>query len=92
VIRSFRSKALRRFAEDGDASRLSVRNKDRVEIMLRQLNVARAPDEMNLPGYFFHVPRGGDKGRYSLRVTGNYRLTFGWKGEDATEVDLEDYH
>jgi len=27
-----------------------------------------------------------------VRVTGNYRITFGWSGEDALEVDFEDYH
>ncbi|WP_367273864.1 hypothetical protein [Niveispirillum sp.] len=24
--------------------------------------------------------------------TGNYRLTFGWDGVDAVDLDLEDYH
>ena len=26
------------------------------------------------------------------RVTGNYRITFGWSGENAQDVDFEDYH
>jgi hypothetical protein len=25
-------------------------------------------------------------------LTGNWRITFGWEGRDAVEVDLEDYH
>jgi plasmid maintenance system killer protein len=25
-------------------------------------------------------------------VTGNYRITFGWSGESALDVDCEDYH
>jgi plasmid maintenance system killer protein len=28
----------------------------------------------------------------SMRVTGNYRITFGWSGENALDVDFEDYH
>jgi plasmid maintenance system killer protein len=28
----------------------------------------------------------------SMRVTGNYRITFGWFGEAALDVDFEDYH
>jgi plasmid maintenance system killer protein len=27
-----------------------------------------------------------------VRVTANYRLTFGWDHPDAIAVDLEDYH
>jgi len=27
-----------------------------------------------------------------VRVTGNYRITFGWTGENAHDVDFEDYH
>ena len=56
------------------------------------LNAARAPDQMNLPGFHFHALKGREKGRYSVRVTANFRLTFGWKGKDAIDVDLEHYH
>jgi proteic killer suppression protein len=92
VIRSFRSKALKRFVESGDGSKLSIRNVERLEILLRRLNTVKHPEYMNLPGFFFHGLKGGQKGRYSVRVTGNYRLTFGWDGDDAIDVDLEDYH
>lgn len=92
MIRSFRSKALRRFAESGDSSKLSVRNVDRVRRILTQLDEAAAPEEMNLAGWKFHPLKGRDKGRFSVWVTGNYRITFGWDGNDALDVDLEDYH
>ncbi len=92
MIRSFRSKALKLFAEMGDGSKLSVRNVERLKIMLGQMDAAVAPEELNLPGFYFHPLRGKDKGRFSIRVTGNYRLTFAWDGEDAIGVDLEDYH
>ena len=92
MIRSFRSKALKRFAESGDGSKLSVQNIDRLKIMIGQMDAAAIPEELNLPGFYFHPLRGKDKGRFSIRVTGNYRLTFAWDGEDAIGVDLEDYH
>jgi len=25
-------------------------------------------------------------------ASGNWRITFGWDGDDAIEIDLEDYH
>jgi len=92
MIRSFRSKPLKRFAETGDASKLSVRNAQRVELLIRRLDAVKRPEFMNLPGLFFHALKGQEKDRFSIRVTGNYRLTFGWDGNDAVEVDLEDYH
>jgi len=27
-----------------------------------------------------------------VRVTGNWRLTFGWRDGGATDLDLEDHH
>ena len=60
--------------------------------MLRALDVATEPQDMNLPGYYFHTLSGKNSDRYSVRVTGNYRITFGWQNQDAIEIDLEDYH
>jgi proteic killer suppression protein len=92
MIRSFRSKALRRFADQGDASKLSVPNVRRVAIILAHLGGAVSPDDMNLPGYRFHGLKGRDRGRYAVDASGNWRITFGWEGKDAIDVDLEDYH
>ncbi len=92
MIRSFRSKALRRFAETGDPSRLSVANAGRVRRILALLDAARSPEDMNLPGLRLHGLKGDAKGRFALDASGNWRITFGWTGEDAVDVDLEDYH
>jgi proteic killer suppression protein len=91
VIRSFRDKGLQRFVEKGDPSKLSVPNHDRVLRLLRRLDAAILPEEMNAPGLFFHALGGDERGRFSIRVTGNWRLTFAFDGEDAGDVDLEDY-
>ncbi|WP_373490923.1 type II toxin-antitoxin system RelE/ParE family toxin [Parasphingorhabdus sp.] len=92
MIRSFRSKALKRMVLRGDVSKLSVPNVQRVERMLERLNSAVLPDDLNLPGYRFHSLKGQDKGRYAVDASGNWRITFGWDGKDAVDVDLEDYH
>jgi len=92
VIRSFRSKGLRRFAERGDPSRLSVQNPERIRRILLALNVARSPEAMNVPGLRFHALKGSDRGRFAVDASGNWRITFAWSGEDALDVDLEDYH
>jgi proteic killer suppression protein len=83
---------LRRFAETGDAAKLSVQKPDRIRRILILLNAAKAPVHMDVAGFRFHALKGGDKGRFSVWASENYRITFGWNGEDAIEVDLEDYH
>lgn len=35
---------------------------------------------------------GNMKGRYSVRPTANWRVTFGWQSDNAVDVDLEDCH
>ena len=92
MIRSFRSRALRRFAESGDGSRLSVPNADRVRRILQALDAGRRPQDMDIPGYRFHALKGNLRGRYAIWASGNWRITFGWDDTDAIDVDLEDYH
>lgn len=47
---------------------------------------------MQLPGFKFHSLSGDQKGRFAVTVDANWRITFGWDGADAVEVDYEDYH
>lgn len=92
VIRSFRSKALRHFSETGDGRKLSVVNTKRVRQILLALENASTPDDMNQPGLRFHALKGDRKRAFAVDASGNYRITFGWDGRDAIDVDLEDYH
>lgn len=92
MIDTIRSKPLRQFFETGRADKLPVQGAAvaRVSRILRALDAATKPEDMNLPGYHFHSLEG--EPRWSVRVTGNWRVTFGWDGGAAIDVDLEDYH
>lgn len=92
MISSFRHKGLQRFFETGSPRALSTRDDKRISRILRALEAASRPQDMDMPGLRFHSLTRDQNGRYSVRVTGNWRITFGWDGEDATGVDLEDYH
>lgn len=92
MIRSFRHKGLKQFAETGNAAKLSGAMVKRIANILRALMGATRPEDMNLPGFKFHRLKGADRDRCSVWVTGNYRITFAWDGGDAVDVDLEDYH
>ena len=92
MIRSFRSKALSRYWVKGDERGLRPGWRSKIRIVLSRLDAARAPGEMNLPGLRFHPLTGNLKGRFAVSVSPNWRVTFAWDGEDAVDVDLEDYH
>ena len=92
MIRSFRDKSLERFFATGDGRRLSVQNTRRIANILRALDDASHPEDMNLPGFRFHALVGRGKGRYAVDASANWRITFGWTEGDAVGVELEDYH
>lgn len=64
----------------------------RIERMLDRLDSSAAPRDMDLPGYRFHPLKGERNGEFAVSVSGNWRLTFRFEGEDAIAVNLEDYH
>ena len=92
MIRSVRDRGLREFFTTGNPRRLSVQNSERLRRILLALHAANRPDDMNLPGFRFHPLKGHQAGRYAVDASGNWRVTFGWDGRYATDVDLEDYH
>jgi len=65
---------------------------DRLRRLLDVLNRARATADMNLPGYRLHRLKGNRADTWSVTVSGNWRVTFTFEGQDAFDVDLEDYH
>ena len=52
----------------------------------------QTPAEMDLPGYRLHQLTGNRQGVWSVRVSGNWRITFRFSGGQAVDIDLEDYH
>lgn len=47
---------------------------------------------MNAPGWELHPLRGDLNHYWSVKVNGNWRLTFTFEGENAILVDYQDYH
>jgi len=87
MIRSFRHKGLKELFESGR------RTDQRARILRRPdvLHGAVVPEDLALPGFRFHKLHT-KPARYSVSVSGNWRLTFAWEDLDAIDVDLEDYH
>jgi proteic killer suppression protein len=45
-----------------------------------------------IAGYRLHPLKGEEKGRWSIWVNGNWRLTFEFRDGHAYVLDYEDYH
>ena len=65
---------------------------DRLRRRLDVLDAANSLMALGLPGFRLHPLSGEMKRKYSIRVTGNWRLTFRFEDGDVFDVDLEDYH
>jgi proteic killer suppression protein len=44
------------------------------------------------PGKRFEKLVGNRDGQYSIRINEQWRLCFKWKGNDAFDVEIADYH
>jgi toxin HigB-1 len=92
MIISFKHRGLKQLYEQGDKSGIGANLRPRVEKILLVLDEAQTLDEMNIPGYRLHPLTGARQGTWSVRVTGNWRITFRFADGDVMDVDLEDYH
>ncbi|MGQ0622508.1 MAG: type II toxin-antitoxin system RelE/ParE family toxin [Panacagrimonas sp.] len=92
MIRSFRHRGLERFFTRSDYRGIPAQFAPRLERLLDRLDASTKAEDMNLPGYKFHALKGDRKGSFAVSVSGNWRLTFRFEGEDAADVNLEDYH
>ena len=92
VIRRFRHRGLKRLYERGDVSQIRPDLLPRVQDILGRLDVAEAPEDLDMPGYRLHRLRGDLKAFWSVTVSRNWRLIFRFEGSDATDIDFIDYH
>jgi len=92
VITGFRHKGLRRYHETGSLAGIRPRHASRLRILLAALESSHVIGDMDIPGLRLHALKGDQRGRWSVWVDGNWRLTFGFHGGHAHAVDYEDYH
>ena len=92
MIQNFRHKGLRRLFENGDRKGIRPDLIEKAENILFVLNRAKAPDDMNLPGFRLHPLKGDLKGLWAVTVRANWRIVFRIAGGQAADVDLIDYH
>ena len=92
MIRSFRHKGVQRFFQTTSTSGIQSKHAARLRIQLTALDNAKRPQDMSAPGWKLHALKGEMKGHWSIWISGNWRLTFAFEGEDAILIDYQDYH
>jgi len=92
MIKSFRHKGLRRFFESGSTAGIQPQHAARLRMQLAALDTAAIIEDMDIPGFRLHRLKGSERGRWSIWVNGNWRLTFEFRDGNAYILDYEDYH
>lgn len=92
MIKSFRHKGLERFFETGSKAGIQPAHAKRLRMQLAALDTAQRIEDMAIPGFRLHSLKGHDRGRWSVWVNGNWRITFEFADGHAYVLDYEDYH
>ena len=92
MIKSFRHRGIERFFRTGSKAGIQTNHAEKLRLQLFALDSARSPADMNAPGWKLHRLKGSLVDHWAISVSGNWRLTFKFEGEDAILVDYQDYH
>jgi proteic killer suppression protein len=92
MIRTFKSKALEKFFNEGVIKGIPQEFEKRIRVRLNVIDSATNIDDIKLPSYNLHELQGNREGTWSIKVSGNWRITFRFEENDAYDIDLEDYH
>lgn len=98
MIKSFRHKGLESFFYTGSKRGIQAQHADRLRLQLTALHAAVKPEDMNAYQWRLHKltglnPKGQSvEGHWAVSVSGSWRLTFYFEGQDACLVDYQNYH
>jgi len=92
MIKSFKHKGLQKFYESGSKKRIHPEHISKLARILDRLDASIEPQDIGLPGYKLHELSGKEKGTWAVWISGNWRVTFQFEGENAVKVDYTDYH
>jgi len=92
MIISFQHKGLLRSYETGSKKGIVATHEMKLSMILAALDIVEKPEELNLPAFSLHSLKGDLKGCWSIKINGNWRVTFRFKGNDVELLDYLDYH
>jgi len=93
MIASFRDKETERLWQSGRSRDLAADLQRRAFIKLAVLNAAVTLQNLRVPpGNRLEALHGEREGKHSIRINDQYRVCFVWRGGNAFEVEIVDYH
>lgn len=92
MIKSFKHKGLENFFKTGNSKGINPDHTKKIRRILAILDELTDISEINFDSYNLHQLKGNLKGLWSMRVNGNWRITFEFKDQDVYIVDYQDYH
>jgi toxin HigB-1 len=93
MIKSFRDRDAQDLWETGKNRRIPASIRNAALKKLAILHWARDLNDLRIPiGNRLEALRGDRIGSHSIRINDRYRLCFVWRGDDAFEVEIVDYH
>ncbi len=92
MIKSFKHKGLEKFFKTGSKAGIQPAHANKLSAQLALLNRSLSPNDMDWNAWELHPLKGDLEGHWSVKVNGNWRLTFMFNETDAEVVDYQDYH
>lgn len=92
MIKSFKHKGLKKYFESGATKGIQADHANKLRMQLAALDTATNIEDIDIPGYGLHKLQGNQKGRWSISVNGNWRVTFDFTESNVYIVNYEDYH
>jgi proteic killer suppression protein len=92
MIQSFKDAETERIFTTGKSRKLGLIARIAAR-RLGAISFAKTLEDLrNPPGNRLEALKGDRKGQYSIRINDQYRVCFRWDGQDATDVEIVDYH
>lgn len=93
MIQNFKDKEVQKIFERQRSRKLPSEIQQVALRKLRMLNRAETLQDLRVPPANRLERLVGDRdGQYSIRINDQWRICFGWKDGDATDVEIIDYH
>jgi proteic killer suppression protein len=92
LIKSFKHKGLEKFYLTDSKAGIQPTHAVKLRRQLTELSLAQKPLDVDVPGWDLHPLKGELTGHWSIKVNGNWRLTFRFAEQDIEVIDYLDYH
>lgn len=93
MIKSFASKETEKIFQGRFSSKPPLAIQRVAAIKLEMINASTVLETLRIPpANHLEALKGKRKGQHSIRINNQWRICFTWKGSDACNVEIVDYH